>query len=81
MTERDPLLVERQSTHGSFRDNAEIYERLTECGNWSSMNAVQRMAMRMIMVKISRVLSGQANHVDHWTDIAGYAKLAEEVCK
>jgi len=34
----------------------------------------------MIALKLSRILSGQADFKDHWDDIAGYAKLASEVC-
>jgi hypothetical protein len=34
----------------------------------------------MIALKLSRILSGQANFKDHWNDIAGYAKLGSEAC-
>ena len=37
-------------------------------------------ALDMIALKLSRILSGQANFRDHWDDIAGYAKLASEAC-
>ena len=35
----------------------------------------------MIALKLSRILSGQANFKDHWDDISGYAKLASEACE
>jgi hypothetical protein len=42
---------------------------------------VHREALDMIALKLSRILSGQANFKDHWDDIAGYAKLGSEACK
>ncbi len=84
MTEaRDPLLVERQKTHGDFDRNAEISIRLkilmSEYGK-NHLRYVHREALDMIALKLSRILSGQANFKDHWDDIAGYAKLASEAC-
>lgn len=84
MMERDPLLQEREKTHGSFRTNAEFSQKLKEiCRVYKSseeMNVVHREALDMICLKMSRILSGQAYYKDHWDDIAGYAKLASEAC-
>jgi hypothetical protein len=80
--DRDPLLVEREKTHGSFRTNAEFSQRLKtvfETGG-QHLSSVHKEALDMIALKLSRILSGQANFKDHWADIAGYAKLAEEAC-
>ena len=38
----------------------------------------QSEALDMIMTKIARVINGDANHVDTWNDIAGYATLVSE---
>lgn len=86
MTEpaRDPLLIEREKTHGSFHTNARIaqaikiifHENIEPCG----FRDVHREALDMIALKLSRILSGQANFKDHWEDISGYAKLASEAC-
>ena len=83
--ERDQLLQEREKTHGSFADNAKISQRIKEamrgyqCSNYPQ-DPCHREALDMIALKLSRILSGQANFKDHWADIAGYAKLAEEAC-
>jgi hypothetical protein len=76
------LLTERQKTHGSFGENAEIstHNKIwwhTRKG-WDALIPVQKEALDMISLKISRILSGQPNEVDHWDDIAGYAKLAAD---
>ena len=39
------------------------------------MSADQRESIHMILVKLSRILYGKHDHVDHWDDIAGYATL------
>ena len=86
MTEaRDPILVEREKTHGSFARNALYSQEIkhiftTGLNNSQSIRAAQREALDMIALKLSRILSGQANFKDHWDDIAGYAKLGAEAC-
>ena len=83
---RDPLLVERQETHGNFADNAMISQELKEIFRKPRPNmsppslSVHREALDMIALKLLRILSGQAHYADHWADIAGYAKLAKEAC-
>jgi hypothetical protein len=78
MTERDMLLVEREKTHGDFRKNAEVFNKLCQAIP-DVFQGSQRMAVIMIFAKISR--AAQTPHVkDHWDDIAGYAKLASEAC-
>lgn len=84
-TTRDPLLVEREKTHGSFQLNAGISQQLKRIMNtqvaWDKMDSRKREALDMIALKLSRILSGQANFKDHWDDIAGYAKLGAEACE
>lgn len=82
-TFRDPLLVERGKTHGDFGRNADISQQLKQLFNRHGADRflyVHREALDMIALKLSRILSGQANFKDHWDDIAGYAKLASEAC-
>lgn len=72
------LTQERGTTHGSFADNARISQELKaviHCEN-AYMTAVQREAVDMICMKLSRIASGHADFKDHWDDIAGYAHLA-----
>ena len=83
MLNRDPLLQEREKTHGSFARNAEISQKIkhiTYSYGYGTLPAPQREALDIIALKLSRILSGQANFKDHWDDIAGYAKLASEAC-
>lgn len=81
--DRDVLLVEREKTHGDFRVNAMISQQLKGVfivAGYKDLDLAQREALDMIALKLSRILSGQANFKDHWDDIAGYAKLAAEAC-
>lgn len=79
------LLNERGTTHGSFDDNAKHGQFLRgyfrASPQWDSMPAVHREALDMIACKVSRILSGQSSHADHWADIAGYAELARKACR
>lgn len=80
---RDPLLAEREKTHGSFEINAEIFDSLLNAmGPYANkVNTTQHMACIMIFMKLARIHSGKANVRDHWDDIAGYAKLGSEACE
>lgn len=80
--ERDPILVERQTSHGLFSHNAifwkelcSIFLRAQRCPS----NEEQSLAMTMIMLKIARIAQNPGVK-DHWDDIAGYAKLGSEAC-
>lgn len=70
----------RQSTHGSFSDNASIAQRLKQVmrsgPNWHTLPHEQAEALDMIASKIGRILSGDAEFLDHVLDIEGYAHLA-----
>lgn len=76
------LLDERGKTHGEYSVHAQITQDLKDVmhktQNWGRLNAVQKETLEMVAHKIGRVLAGNPNFKDHWMDIAGYAKLAEE---
>lgn len=82
--ETSDLLVERKKTHGDFAANAAISQTIKiglRCRDgWEDLTAVQKESIEMICLKLSRIMSGQSNHKDHWDDIAGYAKLAADRC-
>ena len=63
--ERDPLLVERQKTHGDFASNAKQLPRdqgyLHSGEGAADFNPAHREALDMIALKLSRILSGQAS--------------------
>jgi hypothetical protein len=83
MADHDPLLEERQKTHGSFAENAKVYVKFKAIFFHHLHGVVKdehTNALDMIALKLSRILSGQANFKDHWDDIAGYAKLASKAC-
>ena len=80
----EELLVERNKTHGDFSMNARYSQDLKRLMHsapcWSGLHDVHKEALHMIALKISRILSGQADFADHWADCAGYSKLGESAC-
>jgi Domain of unknown function (DUF6378) len=81
---RDPLLVEREKTHGDFKITADTSQQIKELLSRrciSRLPPVQREALDMIAVKIARILSGDPNCEDHWVDLANYARLGQEACR
>ena len=78
------LLLARSKTHGPFSMNAMISQKLKrfmhEQPCWTELHDVHREALHVMALKLSRILSGQADFCDHWDDIAGYARLASEAC-
>ena len=81
---RDPLLTTRQTTHGSFQDNAILSQSLKSfmraSPGWAKLTDIEREAIDMISLKFSRILSGKSMERQHWEDVAGYAKLVEDQC-
>jgi len=81
----DALLAERGKTHGRFVDHArytqqikrivQAAERERSERQQPSLTQPQLEALQMIAHKMGRILAGDANVVDHWDDIAGYARL------
>lgn len=72
------LTQERGKTHGDWTKQSHLAQALKEIvrANWDrAMDASQREAIEMILVKISRISVGNPNEPDHWNDIMGYAKL------
>lgn len=80
------VLAERHNSYGHFINNARMTENLLAAmdgsmqlgpgpNHWLKLDADQRQALHLIATKISRLLTGDPNHVDSWQDIAGYAQL------
>jgi hypothetical protein len=80
----EEILTQRKQTHGDFTTNAAIAQTIKislRCRDgWEDLTAVQKEGIEMICLKLSRIMSGQSNHRDHWDDIAGYAKLVADRC-
>ena len=79
--EIDAILDERATTYGSFVDVAgfaqEMKNAIRVCNN-SELDDDQMEALDMITSKIARIVHGNPNYVDSWTDIAGYATLVAD---
>lgn len=75
----DNVLADRQTSHGNYADTARTVQHLKQAmregNNWSILSDMQRETLDMIVMKIGRILSGDPDHVDHWDDITGYARL------
>jgi hypothetical protein len=77
----EQTLENRNGVHGDYHDQAATAEAIRavmqKAKNWDTMSAIQRDALLMIAVKMSRILNGNPNYADHWHDLQGYARLAE----
>lgn len=71
------ILKERQKTHGEYENVARVSQHLkTYLHNEAKkLSQVQRESLDMICVKLARIVCGDANELDHWIDISGYADL------
>jgi hypothetical protein len=82
--EVDATLDARAVEYGKFIEGAEVMQMLKRV----VLNALnnrdmtlahdQAEAMDMIIHKIGRIVNGNPDVVDHWLDIAGYAKLVAD---
>ena len=84
----DPValtLRQRGARHGNFTDNATISQDLKNVArgtpNWFALTSDKRESIEVILAKIARILAGDPEFQDHWHDIQGYARLAEERCE
>jgi hypothetical protein len=49
--------------------------------NYDSLSMPMKESVDMICHKIARIVNGgHPQELDHWHDIAGYAKLVEDIC-
>ena len=75
----DAILKERGKQHGDFAVNARVSQDLKKVVRGSlptnHLTPSQSEAIDMILHKISRIVAGDPNHIDHWVDISGYATL------
>jgi uncharacterized protein (UPF0297 family) len=46
--------------------------------NWKALADDQKEALEMTAHKIGRILNGDPNYIDSWTDIGGYIRLIEK---
>lgn len=78
------MLAEREDRYGAFENQAmrsqELKAVLTKGqSSWYKMDAFQREASEMIAHKLARIMNGDPDYIDNWTDIAGYAQLVIDI--
>lgn len=81
MNNVDVVLEERGKRYGSFIGHAMVTQDLkrviTEhlANRAKALSDDQQEALDMICHKIGRIINGDPDYQDSWTDIAGYSKL------
>ena len=80
----DVTLDARAVDYGKFIEGAEVMQMLKRvvqnalCNRDKVLAHDQAESMDMIIHKIGRIVNGNPDVVDHWLDIAGYAKLVAD---
>jgi hypothetical protein len=83
-TNIDETLDARAQDYGKFKDGAALMQAMkrTLADHARMHNKTfaddQWEALEMIVHKIGRIVNGNPDKVDHWVDIAGYAKLVAD---
>src|SRR5689334_2500450 len=79
MAEVGEIVEERQKTHGPYRVHAScaqvLLDDMMSFKGWDQLTHEMKETLHMIAHKIGRILAGDPRVMDHWDDIAGYAKL------
>jgi hypothetical protein len=72
----------RKNTHGDWKEQSALADQLIHTTisstNWYNMEPYQRIALVMILTKVSRICTGDASEPDHWDDLGGYARLGKQ---
>lgn len=81
MSTIDNTLAERGSRYGAFPGHAQITQDLKAVmratPKWLTLQDDQKETLEMVAHKIGRILNGDPNYIDSWTDIIGYTRLVE----
>ena len=82
MSQIDETLQQRGNRYGDFIGHATVTQQLKSAmyahPNYALLTPDKREALEMIQHKIGRILNGDPNYQDSWTDIIGYARLIEK---
>lgn len=77
------ILEERGQRYGDFEGHARITQDIKRAmqnsRNWAKLTDAQKEALEMVAHKIGRILNGDPDYIDSWTDIIGYTKLVEDI--
>lgn len=74
----------RGNVYGKYETLATTAQQLKDIvrmgANYDSLSLPMKESVDMICHKIARIVNGgQPQEIDHWHDIAGYAKLIEDM--
>lgn len=72
------ILEERGGTYGPFIDNAVVAQNMKHVidnGRTAALQPDMEEAIDMFCSKLSRIITGDPEHIDNWDDIAGFATL------
>ena len=74
----EETLEQRGSEYGDWSIQASVSQGLKEIIRIgpSNLNRPQMESIDLILMKISRIVVGNPDNIDSWTDIIGYATLA-----
>ena len=77
----NPLLREREKTHGDYSKSAAISQNMkrTYRQGGSQLSLEMMESLDQICFKMARISCGDAFYIDHWRDIAGYATLVADL--
>jgi len=82
MSTIDSTLAERGSRYGEFDEHARITQgikdRMRDSKNWLLLEDDMKEALEMVAHKAGRILNGDPDYIDSWTDIIGYTRLVEK---
>lgn len=82
MSTIDTTLAERGVRYGEFNQHAAVTQSMklamTATRNWATLPSDMKEALEMVAHKIGRILNGDPNYIDSWTDIIGYTRLVEK---
>lgn len=82
MSNIDNTLAERGERYGEFESHAIVTQTIKEAmqvgDNWTALPDDMKECLEMIAHKIGRILNGDPDYIDSWTDIIGYARLVEK---
>ena len=85
MNEMTEILKERGNRYGRFSGTAKIVQSIKtamqEGRNWQRLSDDKKEALEMVAHKIARILNGDQEYLDSWTDIVGYAQLVVDNLK
>lgn len=82
MSTIDATLAERGSRYGEFADHAEVTQSIKDAmkasNKWATLPDDMLECLEMVAHKIGRILNGDPDYIDSWTDIIGYTRLVEK---